>query len=118
MDTIDRQAAIDAMRVINDSICEQQAVDALYDLPSAPRWIPCKERLPEEDKNVLVSVHFLGLDQKHKTGWNDHIKENWYVDIASHIDGYWTSYSDEYKVASNRHIIVAWTPLPEPWKGE
>ena len=89
----------------------------ILNLPSAPRWIPATERLPEEDKNVLVSVHFLGLDQKHKTGWDDHIKENWYVDIASHIDGYWTSYSDEYKVASNRHIIVAWMPLPKPWKG-
>lgn len=32
---ISRQAAIDAMSVINDSICEQQAIDALCELPSA-----------------------------------------------------------------------------------
>lgn len=34
-DLISRQAAIDAMSVINDSICEQQAIDALCELPSA-----------------------------------------------------------------------------------
>ena len=45
-DYIDRQAAIDAMSVIIDSICEQEAIDALYALPSAEvepvkhgRWI-------------------------------------------------------------------------------
>lgn len=84
----------------------------------ANKWIPVSERLPEEDKEVMVSVHFLGLDQKHPSGWNDHIKENYYVDVGSQIDGEWSSYSDEYKVARNRHIVVAWMPLPEPWKGD
>lgn len=46
-DYIDRQAAIDAMSVIIDSICEQEAIDALYALPSTEvepikhgRWEP------------------------------------------------------------------------------
>jgi len=34
-DLISRQAAIDAMMAVNDSICEQQAIDALCELPSA-----------------------------------------------------------------------------------
>lgn len=51
------------------------------------QWVLVKEKLPEEDKDVLVTVHFLGLEQKHKSGWNDHIKPSYYVDIASHIDG-------------------------------
>jgi hypothetical protein len=33
-DTISRQAAIDAMKSIKDSICEQQAIDALCELPA------------------------------------------------------------------------------------
>lgn len=82
------------------------------------KWIPVSERLPEEDKEVMVSVHFLGLDQKHPSGWNDHIKENYYVDVGIQIDGEWSSYSDEYKVARNRHIVVAWMPLPEPYRGD
>lgn len=79
-------------------------------------WIPCSERLPEEDKDVLVTVHFMGLKQTHPNGWNDHIKPSYYVDIASRIDEEWSSASDEYKIARNRHKIIAWRPLPTPYK--
>lgn len=127
-DLIDRQAAIKAIEDLqdcyngfSDTYDKACIIGALEEVPSAQteqQWIPVTERLPEEYKDVLVSVHFLGLDQKHKTGWNDHIKESWYVEVASHIDGNWTSYSDEYKVAKSRHIIVAWMPLPEPYEEE
>lgn len=82
------------------------------------QWVLVKEKLPEEDKDVLVTVHFLGLEQKRKSGWIDHIKPCYYVDIASHIDGEWSSASDEYKVARNRHIVIAWKELPDPYRGE
>lgn len=36
-DLISRQAAIEAMGCVSDSICAQQAIDALADLPSAER---------------------------------------------------------------------------------
>ena len=43
-DYISRQAAINAMESINDSICEQQAIDALCELPSEqPKIIRCKD---------------------------------------------------------------------------
>lgn len=89
----------------------EMAIAALQD-----DWIPCSERLPEEDKDVLVTVHFMGLKQTHPNGWNDHIKPNYYVDIASRIDEEWSSASDEYKIARNRHKIIAWRPLPAPYK--
>ena len=81
-------------------------------------WIPVDERLPDEDKEVLVTVYFHGLKQTHQTGWNDHIRPSYYVETASQIGGNWSSVSDEYKVARNRHEVIAWMPLPEPWKGE
>ena len=85
-------------------------------LKKAQQWIPVSERLPDEEKDVLVTVHFAGLTQKHKSGWNDHIKPKNYVEVAHHIDGEWFSYSDEYKVAKSQHTVIAWMPLPEPYK--
>lgn len=73
------------------------------------KWIPVSERLLEEDKEVLVTVHFDGTKD---------VPPNSYVEIAGQIDGYWVSDSDEYKVARSRHHVIAWKPLPEPWRDE
>lgn len=66
-------------------------------------WIPCKERLPEENKDVLVTVHVNG-------------EIDFYIEVASHIDGKWFSYSDEYKIDRQKHKVIAWQPLPKPFK--
>ena len=78
-----------------------------------PKWIPVTEALPEEEKDVLVSVHFDG----HKSPTVD-LPPSDYVEIASHVDGIWSSLSDEYKVAWKKHHVVAWMETPEPWRGE
>ena len=112
MDTIDRQAAIDAMRVINDSICEQQAVDALYDLPSAqrnPRWIPCEERTPKIDMSYPHHEDYL---VQYESGGMD-------VASWSNVNRFWTDHVTEpYWNCVQFAKVVAWMPLPEPWKGE
>lgn len=87
-------------------------------LAMAQRWIPVTERLPEEDKEVLVSVYFAGLKQTHKNGWKDDFEPSYYVDLARQYCGEWSSTTDEYKIASNRHKVIAWMPLPESYKGE
>jgi len=100
----------------------------IKDIPTSPlletdshktkvNWIPVEQALPEEETDVLVTVHFLGLKQTHRNGWNDHIKESYYVEVASHICGEWSSASDDYKIAKDRHKVIAWCELPEPYKG-
>ena len=74
-----------------------------------PKWIPVSEAMPEEDEEVLVTVRFDGTKD---------VKSSVYVETASQIDGTWVSYSDEWKVSRNRHHVIAWMPLPEPYKGE
>lgn len=91
-------------------------VDDVYEeivenLPSAQpeqRWIPCSERLPEEDHwlggsgkqfsdNVLVSIY------------NSDDEDEW-VDVSQTIDGEWRiELLRQWK-------IVAWMPLPKPYK--
>ena len=121
-DTISRQAAISVLcsqcTVDKPETCLTQCDDVykLLNLPSVQQWIPVSDRLPEVDEDVLVSVHFKGLKNTSPNGWNDHIKESWYVDIANYYAEEWHSYSDEYKVAKKRHEVIAWMPLPKPYK--
>lgn len=59
-----------------------------------PKWIPCSERLPEENGEYLVTRESKGIYK--------------FVDIVKK-----TNTSGD--IASD---IVAWMPLPEPYKGE
>ena len=132
-DTISRQLAIEALdelfkKVVHpsnmsayeyDSAYAQgeidtyvTAIDTLKTLASVkpePKWIPCSERLPEEDHwlggsgrqfsdEVLVSV----------VNYDD---EDTWVYISQTIDGKWA-------LELPRHCeITAWMPLPEPYRG-
>jgi len=58
-----------------------------------PHWIPCSERLPEAPTFCIVTTD---------GSYND------VIDIAMYM-------SDGWHKASK---VLAWMPLPEPWKGE
>ena len=82
--------------------------DMISCIPSARQWIPCSERLPEEDHwlggsgrqfsdNVLISI--LNSDD-----------EDEWVDVSHTIDGEWV-------LELPRHCkILAWMPLPHPYR--
>ena len=107
-DLISRADAIEAMKAVSDSICEQQAVDAIEALPTSDRpkgeWIPCAERMPSEKKAVLISDsggnRFVG-----KLVLTDH-GYKWSVPLFK-ISKAWVDIEDG----------DAWMPLPEPYKG-
>ena len=103
-DLISRQAAIDAIRASTqkytgfmemEMYTDDDAVEAIINLPSAQpdtQWIPCSERLPDNDESVLIS-NSHGVT---KAWWNGR---------------FWTSIAvKKYKT------VTAWMPLPEPYK--
>ena len=114
-DTIRRQAAIDAVEKesqVDGSygyMDTKSIVDLLNDLPSAQRWIPVSERLPEPN-NVYKDVLSYYLVQ------------NEYGDmmVATFIKfpGGARVWQQIYQYGAIMEDIVAWMPLPEPWKGE
>lgn len=118
-DLISRKAAIDALiaegrnvdsRYLESEriIHESDAVEAISLLPSAPRWIPVSERLPEEDKVEERDVLCFTIHQT--------------MLVASYGKLY--PLSDEVGWITNEynrlHVssVLAWMPLPKPWKGE
>ena len=120
-DTISRAAAIDALAEWHD----EAITNRLNNLPSAqpvedasamcgecdawnqyknyphPGWIPCSERLPGDDEEVIVSC----TDDSGDYDFD-------YTTVGWHYKGLWV-------VNNERSFLVrAWMPLPEPWKGE
>lgn len=73
------------------------AVQEIIAMPTAdvPQWIPCSERLPYSQEDVLCDDDgrvTIGYYTDEEVGWHD--------------------------THSYRIYPTAWMPLPEPWKGE
>ena len=125
-----------------DEMPEYRAIEAL---PSAQpmRWIPVTERLPEDRVDVLICYRFWQNYAKRYVyaivnGWHAHkysVKENVFSEWEADCD--YKEDEDEYYISEgwyefttqgnsdlmNWYIgggaeVVAWMPLPEPWKGD
>ena len=112
-DLIDRQAEIDAMAELQGRASTKaelkgisKAWKRIKKLPSAQpeqRWIPCSERLPEDDTLMLVNY----IDNRPAAmdiwiGWHE-MENVWYIDGEEHS-----------RECGNE--VIAWMPLPEPYK--
>lgn len=117
VDTISRQAAIDAFE---DFIGEHDDADPfnlksvtmtgirqiLKALPPAEperHWIPVSERMPKYRETVLISS-FWGV----RVAWRDAIKEDG-------TDDFWVCPLEDSDVYPQ--YVYAWMPLPQPYNG-
>lgn len=101
----------DAKRILDsiDTFCagwRDYAMKQIDDLPSEPRWISVGERLPKEEK-----MHYWVCTD---TGYQCQCR--WTNDVY----GLGASDRWEWKIFDipQYQKVVAWMPLPEPWKGE
>lgn len=170
-DLISRQAAIDVLslgkeilsRVLDDidvvgtdrekyswglRLIESNIED-IKELPSAQQWIPCSERMPECEQEVLICTKkkvyvskktgmewyeesvitpalyedgtMLEVNSKWRwedidyAGWDEEedcgiIPEGWWENRHFNLDDVYNNVVDKK--------VIAWMPLPEPWKGE
>ena len=63
-------------------------------------WIPCSERLPEDDSICIVTVEYPNNKTMVDYGWFDKKRVCWFVGMQ------------EFRTSN----ILAWKPLPEPFK--
>lgn len=76
-------------------------------------WIPCSERLPQENEPVDAVCEVVNIMLKSGTvtsGWCNRYLERWYV-LDEHCD---------YPLHQNYEDVIAWQPLPQKYepKGE
>lgn len=96
--------------VIKDKSLLSEAMEKLAKLEDAEdtnvlsRWIPCSERLPDGYLHCLVTRRNVYDD-----GFDSDVREDTYIEI----EGIWCWQSKYEGLADD---IVAWTPLPEPYK--
>ena len=127
-DLIKREDAIKALNgrdgILHDAYT---AVAIIRAVPSADRpqeWIPCEERLPEEEGNYLVTFGaFAETINGEKVIFGDidgSVSEIGYGcyerDIFWHPTAFgW--YDLDTATPFDKRAIKAWMPLPKPWKG-
>ena len=63
-------------------------------------WIACSERLPEDDSICIVTVEYPNNETAVDYGWFDRKSVCWFVG------------TQEFRTSN----ILAWQPLPEPFK--
>ena len=83
---------------------EEEAIHAVLD--AIPKWIPVTERLPKDGRQVLVfamSVHYALAKYDEMRDADGTYKKQWVTFDA------WKPY---YTIKD----VIAWMPLPEPYR--
>jgi hypothetical protein len=95
---------------MSDLISRKKAIEAIVELPSAePEWIPVTEALPKNAEFVLLTIRRLDKSYSQipfiSVGYVSWNQTAWW---CAH-DGDCDAHNVE---------VLAWMPLPEPYRGE
>ena len=85
----------------------EEDIDLAPTIDAVSEWIPCSERLPSDGQYVII--------QYYDTVWKNHVSVvgACYNNLEGFVD---TGYGEAWFGDGNDDVL-AWMPLPEPWKG-
>ena len=111
----------------------EEVLDTIATMPTidiSTGWIPVMERLPEEDGTYLVSMcyprekgtnsDFMAYSTDLKALFEEYRQSRhfdgsdgggWYVEEADFM-------AEEYSLVDFTRFVIAWMPLPEPYRKE
>jgi hypothetical protein len=95
------------MAVIDSILFRLWQMGWLDKLEEEAKWIPCSERLPKDNRQVLVyarSVHYALAKYDEMRNADGTYKKQWVT-------------FDAWKPLYTIKEVIAWMPLPEPCKG-
>lgn len=86
-----------------------------YEERPTGEWIPVSERLPKYNKTVLISVKQIGKEARVFTAQRrKRFKTPDIFECCTDDDGWW-----DFRIAAwDDHEVLAWMPLPEPYKAD
>ncbi len=84
-----------------------EVIECVKGMKPVNEWVPCSERLPERCGNYLITVRAYD-----ETANIDYITTD-----HANSDGSFTHYkAKKNPKAKHGKIVIAWQPLPEPYK--
>ena len=121
----DQQRGFYLRAIFKDIIYKQPKLDADINVGSrrewyqkgykdglnADKWIPCSERLPECENGCETKALMFQIKS------SDYIEVGHYGEGGKYRDRYFRTYTDTLE-GFDASDVIAWQPLPEPYKGE
>ena len=100
----------------NIPLAVAQSLDTVIKAVERTRWIPVSERLPENERECLVTLKKTYGMQEVIYGIANYLNfgDAWHWNEKKYGYLEWDKYSDGYG-GTKAYRVIAWKPLPEPY---
>ena len=88
-------------------------------MPKVGEWIPCSERLPEEEAKEFIKEHLNGIGYLYPCLLTYRSPNTEKINVVKfYYDLYQNWFVNLGEEPCEKDRCLAWQSLPEPWKGE